>query len=642
MSINKKNLKEFILKQGKEATEANKSRNKNLDEWSKRFEALRSTASLDDDIKKKPWYGASNVGIPIDATVVYTIVARLVKATWGVTPEIGVRPSDLKHSNPLQNYINWQMWDEMRMFMPLMMVYQGMLVDGDKIIKTSIEKDEVYFDDDVILFVDAKGNPYISKETGAEVEAEHEDQPSIFDENLIEYKPRKVESTKSRVTYYGPKATNVPTKHIIVPQDADDTDPSKLDWIIHEFWKPYGWVHTKAEQYPEIFDKDVVAKLRKNKDKERAMEEDPKMKVLGLDLKTKTKMYKFWEWHGRFEDDKGNTHELVSLLAPDEKEFIGYVPNRFFFKRGRRQFVHYSAFPQDGKFWGKGVPEWLRGIRSMLDALINTGLDRNAIYDNAPILFDIKNSGFDPSEHKFGPGKSWGLRKITPDALRRLEIPPTGENSMLREEMLFDIVQKLFGVSDYALGSMRGKGTTSGTKTATGVSSILNEGNMRFDVIIRLVQQQSNPELANQIFGHFVMNRYSIMKEKGLNKPKSIFDPIMAMSEDELNSDFDYVFKGNTSTVNPQIEQQQAVQLYELFTKTKNPFVVSDPDVVHDMTEQILNSFEVKGLKIKTVDEYRKMNATEPMNAKKMQEEALAKHQQEGGSAQQEQTQGVS
>lgn len=638
MSINKKDLKEFILKQGKEATEANKSRAKNIDEWQKRFEALRSTASLDDDIKKKPWYGAANVGIPIDATVVYTIVARLVRATWGVTPEIGVRPSDLKHSNPLQAYINWQLWDEMRMFMPLMMIYQGMMVDGDKIVKTSIEKDEVYFDDDVIMFVDAEGNPYISKETGSEVEAEHEDQPSIYDENLIEYKPRKVESTKSRVTYYGPKATNIPIKHVIVPQDADTTDCSEVDWIIHEFWKPYGWIHTKAEQSPEIFDKDAVAVLKKNKDKTRAMEEDPKMKVLGLDLKTKTKMFKFWEWHGKFEDDDGNTHELIALLCPDEKEFLGFVPNRFYFKRGRRQFVHYTAFPQDGKFWGKGVPEWLRGIRSMLDALINTGLDRNAIFDNAPILFDIKNSGFDPDTHKFGPGKTWGLRKITPEAIRRLEMPMTGENSLQREEMLFDIVQKLFGVNDYALGSSRGKGTTAANKTAMGVSSIVNEGNLRFDVMIRLVQQYSNPELANQVFGHFIMNRYSIMQQKGLKKPRSIFDPIMQMSEDELNADFDYVFKGNTSTVNPQIEQQQAVQLYELFTKTQNPFVVSDPDVVHDMTEQILNSFEVKGLKIKTKEEYRKMHATEGKGAQQQIQEAI---QKQGQGQQQEQPQGA-
>lgn len=632
MGIDRKKLKEFILKQGKEAVESNRTRLKNLDEWGKRFEALRSTACLDKDVKQSPFYGASNVGIPIDATVVYTILARLVKATWGVSPEIGVRPSDIKHSEPLQAYINWQMWSEMKLFIPMMMWYQGALIDGDKIVKTAIEKDEIFFDDDTLLFVNSKGDPYVSKETGAEVEAEDEEQPSIFDnENgeVVEYKPKMVKDFKrSRVVYYGPKAINCPTKHIIVPTDADTTNPSEIEWIIHEFWKPYWWVAQKAEQYPEIFSRDAVANLKKNKDKDRAMEQDEKLKVLGVDQKTKTKRFKFWEWHGRYEDDKGDAHELIALSAPDEKEFMGYVPNRFYFKRGRRQFVHYTCFPQDGKFWGKGVPEWLRGIRSMLDAQINTGIDRDTLYDNMPIIFDLLNSGFNPSEHKFGVGKTWGLRKITPDAIRRLENSPSPQNSILREEMMQDIIQKLFGITDYSLGAQGRRGQAPGAKTSGGMAQMIQEGNMRFDVIIRLVQQESNPELAYQIFSHFCMNRYSIMKEKNLRKPKSIFDPIMNMSEDELNSDFEYEFKGNTQTVNPQIEQQAMVSLYELFTKTQNPFVMQDPDAVHDLTEGVINSSQVKCFRIKSVDDFRKMSATEPKKAQQIVQGATKAHQQ--------------
>jgi hypothetical protein len=632
MAIDKKTLKEFILKNGKEAVEANKSRMKNLDEWNKRFEALRSTACLDKDVKSSPFYGASNVGIPVDATVVYTILARLVRATWGESPEIGVRPSDIKWAEHLQNYINWQLWNEMKMFIPLMMIYQGTLIDGDKIVKTVVEKDEIFFDDDTILFVDKKGNPYVSKETGAEVEAEDEDQPSIFDNDggeSVEYKPKLVKDFKrSRVVYYGPKAINCPTKHIIVPTDADTTDPSQIDWIIHEFWKPYWWVAQKAEQYPEIFSKEGVAALKKNKDKDRAMEQDPKLHILGVDQKTKTKRFKFWEWHGRYEDDKGDAHELIALSAPDEKEFMGFVPNRFFFKRGRRQFVHYTCFPQDGKFWGKGIPEWLRGIRSMLDAQINTGIDRDTLYDNMPIIFDVLNSGFNPTEHKLGVGKTWGLRKITTDAIRRLENSPSPQQSILREEMMQDIIQKLFGITDYSLGAQGRRGQAPGAKTASGMTRMIEEGNMRFDVIIRLIQQESNPELAYQVFSHFCMNRYSIMKEKSLRKPRSIFDPIMNMSQDELNADFEYEFKGNTQTVSPQIEQQMLENLYSLFTKTQNPFVMQDPDAVHDLTQAVINSCQVKAFKIKSVDEFRRMSATEQDKAKKIQREAKKQYQQ--------------
>lgn len=628
MAIDKKKLKEHILKSGKEAVEANKTRSKNLDEWTKRFEALRSTSSLDDDVKKKPWYGASNVGIPVDATVVYTLHARLIKATFGVDPAISMRPADLPYSTYLQRYINWEMWEEMRMFMDILLGYQGMLIDGDKIMKTSIDRNEVFYDDESILFLNEHDEPYMSESTGSPLEAETEEQPSIFDpKTLQEYKPAKAKQKTSRVVYYGPKVTNIPTKHIIVPADADDPDVNKIEWIIHEFWKPYGWIKQKADDNPEMFDKEEVECLKKDKDKERAIEEDSKTKTLGLELKTKTKMYKFWEWHGRYEDDKGRTHELVALVCPDEKRFLGYIPNRYYFRTGRRQFVHYTCFPMDGRFWGKGCVEWLRGVRTMIDALINMGLDKESLNGNPPLLYSITDSGFDPAEHKFGPGKSWGLRNLSPDKIRSLDIAQTQNSSMMREEMLFGIVQKLFGVTDYSLGSTTGKKQgSSSNKTASGISSIINEGNIRFDVLVRLVQEWSNPELAQQIFRHFTMNRFSIMKEKGLNKPKEIFDPIMQLSDDELNGNFEYVFKGNTSTVNPQIQQEQVSYLYDTFTKTRNPFVVDDPDVMHDMTEMMLNDYNVRGLKIKSVDEFRKMSAVEPNKAKQIQEQAIKEH----------------
>ena len=108
------------------------------------------------------------------------------------------------------------------------------------------------------------------------------------------------------------------------------------------------------------------------------------------------------------------------------------------------------------------------------------------------------------------------------------------------------------------------------------------------------------------------------------------------MSEDELNADFSYEFKGNTQTVNPQIEQQQMENLYMLFTKTQNPFVMQDPDAVHDMTEAVINSCQVKAFKIKSVDEFRKMSATEPQKAKQIGEDALKAHQKGQQEEQQE------
>jgi hypothetical protein len=641
--IDKDELKEHVLKCGSESKEAYKPRFKLLDEWQKRFDCLRSTGSLDNDVKPTPWIGAANVGMPLDATIVYTLVSRLIKAEFGVDPAINVRPYDLPASPVIQRMINWQCYTEMDLFIQKILWYQGCCVDGDKIIKTIIDKEEVWFDDESVVYLNSKDEPYISKETGAPVEAENDEQPSIYDPiSMDEYKPKKATVSKNRIVYYGPRAIAIPAKCFFVPQNADSIDPSKIDWCLHEFWRPYGWLHSKSKQNPEMFDQKEVDELKKIKDKSRSREEDSKMKTLGIDLKTKTKMFKFHEWHGKWEDEDGNTHELVALAAPEQKRFLGYIPNRFFFKTGRRQFVHYTLFPQDGKFWSRGIPEIIRGIRSMLDTLFNTGLDRGALYNNPPLLYALKNSGFDPSEHKFGPGKSWGLLKVTDDMIRTLQFPTSGSTNELEyQQILYSVVQRLFGITDFSLGGAGQKGITgtiSGatSKTASGISSLIQESNIRFDVFVRLVQQWSNPELAMQIFKHFTMNRHSIMDERQqLNKPSEIFDPIMELSEDDINHNFEFTFPGNTGTINPFIEQQN-VQALAMYAQKAGPMVSDDPEVMNQIHQQFFNAYGSR-IKIKSVDEYRKMMATEPQKAKKIRADAMKQDMGlHGGGGQQE------
>lgn len=626
MSTDTKELKDYILKEGNAAKEANKTRFSNLDEWGKRFECLRSTACLDDDVKRKPWHGASNVGIPIDAMVVYTIQARLLKAMFGVDPAINMRPSDLPFAHSLQRMINWELSEEMAWFMDMLLVTQGMLVDGDRVIKTVFDRDEVYYDDDVLLYLNENGESFEDPNTGSPLEATHEDAQPIGDplKGMI-YTPQKAIMQRNRLLYLGPKIVQIPLKRFLVPQDADSPDCTKLRWNIHEFWKPYGWVHTMAKQNPEMFDKDEVEALKKDKDKDRSIEEDKKSAVLGIDAKTKTKNYKFWEWHGRYEDDKGREHELVALLCPDEKRFLGYVPNRFFFKTKRRQFVHYTAYPMVDRFYSKGVVEWLRGIRSMLDAMINSGLDRASIFNNPPLMYDLKNSGFDPSEHKFGPGKTWGLNDITRAAYLQTPTGISEGQAMARESMLFDIVQRLFGISDYVGGAAGKKG---GAKGASAINQLINESNIRFDVLIKIVQEWSNPDLANQVFKHNVLNMPEILEAKDINKPKEIFGPLAQIPQESMLRDWEYQFRGNSATINPMQEQERIGNLFGMMVKMKNPFVVEDPEMMHELTSNVFDAFNWRGRKIKTVQEFREMSVKAPREAQAARAAALQQHLQ--------------
>ena len=121
--IDKEELKEHVLRCGSETLKAYESRFKYLSEWQKRFDCLRSTGSLDDDIKRYPWQGAANVGIPLDATVIYTLVSRLIKAEFGVDPSVLVAPFGLPYTPYIQRMINWQMYTEMDLFIQKILWY---------------------------------------------------------------------------------------------------------------------------------------------------------------------------------------------------------------------------------------------------------------------------------------------------------------------------------------------------------------------------------------------------------------------------------------------------------------------------------------------------------------------------------------
>lgn len=114
-----------------------------------------------------------------------------------------------------------------------------------------------------------------------------------------------------------------------------------------------------------------------------------------------------------------------------------------------------------------------------------------------------------------------------------------------------------------------------------------------------------------------------------LNKPKEIFGPIMELSDDEINKNFEYSFPGNTDTINPVVEQQNVTALLEIAQKGV-PMIADDPEVMNQLARQAFSAYGSK-IKIKSVDEYRKMMATEKQKATNIRKKAVSQEQQTSG-----------
>jgi len=389
---------------------------------------------------------------------------------------------------------------------------------------------------------------------------------------------------------------------------------------VDEYWQPYSWFAKKKE----LLLPGVIERLKGMKDAKRGRERMPSANTPGIRPRQETKRFHVYEWHGRYEDTTGEEQELVALVLPDEKVLAAYTPNWFYRKTGRRQFVHWCPIPRPHSFYGRGIPEMLRGIRSILDASINAGINRNHLFGNPPVLYNELLSGFNPARHKFGTGQSWGLKDI--NQVKLMELPRNEQQMALREELMFALVQRLLGINDFSLGASRTAGLpTAGaaSNTATGITGLINEANIRFDMIIKLFQEWTHPELARQIFYH---NRFNVDKAKLFRVTESPENPFQSAEPAMFGANPDFVFRGNTQNTNRSQEREDALLLYKVFVETKNPFMVDDLDNFRALTEGVAKPFDRQDLRALPPQLLKQKILTQQIQDRQMaQQAAIAK-----------------
>ena len=172
--INSKKLLDFILGEVDESVRNRSEWEALQDESVKRFDAIRSVMSLDADVMTRPWRGASNIGVPVDATAVYTILARLVRGVFGIKPIIVAMPtgpSDMDKVPVIERYMHWELIEEMRVFLDVVLAMQGALVSGSRVGKTTWERDEIAWEEDVFYLVSqTTGRPMFEPGTTTPIE----------------------------------------------------------------------------------------------------------------------------------------------------------------------------------------------------------------------------------------------------------------------------------------------------------------------------------------------------------------------------------------------------------------------------------------------------------------------------------------
>jgi len=590
-----------------------------VDGFVKRYEAKRSISGLmgwGDDAKSapknEPWDDCSDIGIPLEAFTIEGLLPRFLKVCYGAKPIVWVRgrgESDLVDAEQVQDALNFQVSTKMHIYRSMKLVFKSTAMNGDGIAKCVWEEDYKVVNKTKYFLVDPMtGQKVPNPETGEPLEVDKEFQPQPDEMGNVYQVSKEITSEQVKI-YDSPRLYPRSLKNFIIPKDADTADIQDLDWVDDEYLRTIDWLKKRIGDPAEgKFNEAVITEL----------EQDVQSKALGTDKSQFAKVL-ISEWHGGYDiNGDGLEEEIVAFLArpfvnnveTDYKndKLLGWMITPY----PKRPFFHYQIIPMEGSFYGKGVPEFLIGIRNLVDAIFNQMIDRGSITNNPPIKVPLN---YDADENPFGPGCK--LPTDNPDGFGVLELPKSEQMEFSKMEFLLGMVQKLFGVSDYSLGQ-----DTGNQRTATGILSIIGEGNVKFDDMIRALQDV-NEELYEFIVD---LNADYMTDDFIYYLTEQTSNPFKKISQSKWGGAFDFEAVGNSVNINREVEQKRASDAYTTAMNSyqKNPFI--DNNVMRVVTQNFFRSIDMRNVKLPTIEEVEQKQkemlagAMEEMQAKALQQ----------------------
>lgn len=572
-----KAVEEFIEGEVITCLDAHEAYSNRCDKWTKRFEALRSVQGLtygddpDTTPKLEPWEGSADVGLPLEAIILRSIIARFVKTIF--TKPIctvavrGNKPGLQTDSKTLGEYNEYTLEDEMgfeRRFYDILMDV-GLTGDG---IGKLIEADEEYEWEEIYhtLIHPDTGEPVTDPNTANEFDAEEwpngypievpdDHQP---EQDIVSGATPKVEQvtvTKKDKTYFGSKLIPVDPRDLVLPKDATDWDYDSLPFLGHKLKKTWHWLKAREGDVEDGgYDSEVIERLK------------PKNEEGGKVPTTfRIPLIEMW---GKVDmpvatgggDGKTKVREIIALYALETKELLGWIPNPY---RGKRMFFHWQIMPMPHRARGKGIPEFAKGIRDLADSLFNNLSNRDTINAHPPFVYD-EESGFDPDIHQFGPQEFWGVNDKT--KLGRLDMGNSDEG---RTEWAINfaltMLQRLFGVNDYD-AQLNDK--SKGNAGYRSIMAMIGEGNYSFDTMIALLQMTNKKFFEANIRMHAKMLREAGMQKKIFHVTGDSDNPFREIDAETLSLGWNFMPRGTSITNNQQYKQQQALGNLEVLSKT--------------------------------------------------------------------------
>ena len=274
-----------------------------------------------------------------------------------------------------------------------------------------------------------------------------------------------------------PKFIIIFIEDFIVPPECNNVQTS--DWIAHRF--RLNWSELKLRERDFGYQNLDKIKQQSTEAPHSDLTQESQ-KIVGIDNSVLSPTYVLYEVWCKLDLDKDEIDEdYVVTLESETGTILRIIKNPYEHKR--RPFVIFNMVPRERSIYGIGIPEMTYGLRAELNTIHNQRRD-NATIANTICLKGRAGTSVKPGV-KIYPGKIFILNNPAED-LVPLVLGVVRPIALEEELITQSYIERRTGVSDYTLG--RESSVAKTRATATGTLALIQEGNKRFDFMMRCVR----------------------------------------------------------------------------------------------------------------------------------------------------------
>lgn len=598
-----------------------------VDKWYKDWRDIKDT-------KIFPWVGCANFSVPVSSTSADGVIPRIVEGNFDKIDPIDAKPMNktaIPFKDIVKAFLNWDLDSHPELFREIWFYIQNTTWAGTGFIKNFFVKEKSKIEERVFNAYIVDGDVAKDPRTGNPLEV-NEHTTTLFDQKKVPYEIEEVTEKKRRWKKYNPDLTCWDIKDVLFPSDSVSIqDAWENSLIALRMWRTKDFLKRQLKQDDKELYKNLdTIKIKEMADKQDKASTDRERRRIA-NFFSKTKKLEVFEVYVNYDiDGDGLEEKVVALVHYDSKTLFGY--EKYPYEHGRCPIIPGYIKPIHNQPFGVGLPEMLFDTKGEIDAVHNQRTDRGSLHNN-PILTYTEKSGFDPQEHKQGPGRHWELGDRSEEAIGYLRPPQHSERtSFQEEEMLWGYAQRRSNLSDFNLGR-ESETVGEGAGTARGLMALIAEGNVGFRNFIRWMSL-SLAEIFRQRFALYQQYWGKASDEEVEQWIKEILDipgnPLRDQGLDAIKQQFNIVMTATKEDTKTELSKASAA--HEILKE--NPLMEAFPLKFREVVVDLLRATGVKEAetKVPTEDEIKQWQVEIQMEAlRQLEQEKAATNVEEAG-----------